>query len=374
MRALPVPVCGGEIDRLWNFINLQDTDRLMFLAWMLEALRPDTPYLIMELVGEQGSAKSSSQRCVLQLLNPTQVPLKAAPKQREDIFVAARNNAVVSFENLSSLSVEFQDALCTLATGGGFSTRLFFTNDEEAILEVKRPVILNGISQVITRQDLLDRALTFSLPTVDGKRRTEQELGAEFNDLLPKLLGGLLDLFVAVLATLPQVRIPQAELPRMADFALLGEALYQVQGKSQGAFLSEYLERRVDAVQRTIESSPVALVAIEWLKEHRKGYRGTVKGLFIALNSMMFDIERGEYWPKTPKGFADAFRRVAPSLRILGIDAQFLPKRQRDGYHCILVRNADAPQVPAETRGKEVHDIHPGTQAVDEIQDIQVEA
>jgi hypothetical protein len=46
-----------------------------------------------------------------------------------------------------------------LSTGGGFSTRTLYKNDEETIFSAKRPIIITGIGDVATRGDLLDRAL-----------------------------------------------------------------------------------------------------------------------------------------------------------------------------------------------------------------------
>ena len=57
-----------------------------------------------------------------------------------------QQRVVVSYENLSGLSAEEQDAMCTIATGGGFATRRFYTNGEEHVLQTKRPVMLNSIT------------------------------------------------------------------------------------------------------------------------------------------------------------------------------------------------------------------------------------
>ena len=60
-------------------------------------------------------------------------------------MIAATNGWVVALDNLSHLSTWLSDALCRLATGGGFSTRELYTHDEEKLFDAQRPVILNGI-------------------------------------------------------------------------------------------------------------------------------------------------------------------------------------------------------------------------------------
>jgi hypothetical protein len=71
------------------------------------------------------------------------------------------------------MSGKMQDALCIAATGGGAATRTLFTNDEETVLKVKRPVIINSIPRVITAQDLTDRALCIELPTIEYREELE---------------------------------------------------------------------------------------------------------------------------------------------------------------------------------------------------------
>jgi hypothetical protein len=104
--------------------------------------------------GSQGTAKSSTQAKIRQCLDPNAVDLRSAPKSVEDLFVSAGVNWLASFNNLSRLSSSTQDALCNLATGGGFAARTLFTNGDETLIEAKRPVILNGIVPTVTAQDL----------------------------------------------------------------------------------------------------------------------------------------------------------------------------------------------------------------------------
>ncbi len=322
MRPLPVPERGVTLDALWPLVNIPEADRLMVLAWMLECLRADTPHVVLELVGEQGSAKSSTQRALRRLLDPNQADLRAAPKSVEDVWIAARNSHLVSLENLSHLQPQYQDALCVLATGGGYSARTLYTNAEETIIELRKPIVLNGISVIVTAQDLLDRCLHIDLPTIQS-RELAGDMEARFEAAQPALLGALLDLFVKVLATLPSVSIAPEHRPRMADFAMLGEAVFKVHGKPAGAFLIRYNDMRKDGVLRTIDSSPVGAALAAYLADVTGGFNGTLSELLDRLDRYR---PHGEAWPRSPKGLGDALRRLAPALRLIGFECKSLPK------------------------------------------------
>ena len=81
-------------------------------------------------------------------------------------------------------------AFCRLATGGGFGTRQLYTDQEEVLFAAMRPAMLNGIADVATRPDLLDRSLVVELPLIpEERRRTEREIWAEFAEEHPRVLG-----------------------------------------------------------------------------------------------------------------------------------------------------------------------------------------
>ncbi len=319
MLALPMPVSGGEIDDLWEYLNISGTDRFLVLAWMLEAFRSETPFPVLALNGLQGCAKSSTHARIRMLIDPSGCNLRAAPKDVQDIYVGAGSNWIVSFENISRLSSQQQDALCTLATGGGFAARTLYTNDDESIINVKRPVIINSIPVVITAQDLTDRVINIELQRLEIYR-DEIEINAEFEAAKPKLFGALLDLFVKTSAKLPHVKLNKP--PRMADFARLGEAMTQAMGYEAGTFERIFKENRSESVSRAMEASPVA-VAIREMAENCMGnivFHGTVKQLFEELSGKQ---STHDGWPRSARGFGDAIRRQIPALDSIGISITY---------------------------------------------------
>lgn len=352
MRPLPEPVRGGDLDRLWRSVNVPEEARPLVLAWLLETLRPGTPYPVLEIIGEQGSGKSDTCERLRRLSDPNAINLRAAPKSIEDVFVAARNNGMVALNNLSHLTAPMQDALCTLATGGGFAGRTLFTNAEETVFETTRPVILNGIASLATAQDLVDRTLRVELPMImEDRRALASDLAEQFETDQPAILGGLLDLFADTLRELPKVRLDR--LPRMADFARLGEAMTTARGWP--SFVVCYAERRRQTVVMALEASPVAVAVMHYVERHPGGWNGTVQGLLDTLADFRKDAED---WPKSARGLSDALRRMASGLRVVGVEIAFNPIRQRDGFHVRVKQAAAGISAAASAASNHVHDVH----------------
>lgn len=327
-QALPIPQVGGDLSKLWEFVNIPEHDRLLVLAWMLEAFRAETPFPILALSGPQGSAKSSTGNKLRQLIDNNAVNLRSAPKSIEDVFVSAGCNWLACFENISHLSPAMQDALCTLATGGGYAARTLYTNKEESIIEAKRPVMINSIPNVITAQDAVDRTISIELPRIEY--REEAEINAAWEQEKPAIFGGLLDLFVKTLEQLPRVKLTNP--PRMADFTKLGEAMSQALGNQPGEFDLLYKANRAESVGRALESSPVAVAVCEMVDKHNGQsatvFHGTVNALLIELANHRHDAES---WPRSARGLGDILKRQAPALEAYGVQVITGNKPERIG-------------------------------------------
>ena len=195
-------------------------------------------------------------------------------------MVSANASWALSLDNLSRVEPWLSDALCRIATGGGFATRELYSDDDEVIFDAQRPVIINGIEEVATRSDLLDRALLLHLPPIPAdKRRNEKELWAAVNQAQPALLGALLDGLVCALANIDTVKVER--LPRMADFALWVAAAEPGLGWEPGSFLATYEQNRGQMHELAVEATPAGQALVELA---RQGFHGTAAELLQALN------------------------------------------------------------------------------------------
>jgi len=321
---LPAPVPGGRIDALLTFLNVRtDADFVLVVAWALAVLRDHGPYPVLVLSGEQGSAKSTFSKILRALLDPNTAGLRTLPRDDRDLFIAANNGHMLVFDNVSGLPAWISDTLCRLATGGGFAARRLYSDQSETLFNVMRPIILNGIEELVTRADLANRAVFLELkPIPEANRRPEAELWAAFEAERPKLFGVLLDAMVEGIKRLPETRV--AKLPRMADFALWATACETALWPA-GTFDSAYRDNLDEAVHDLIDADPVAAGIRELvsMQTERTGRTQNATTLLGALEQIVGEKgTRSKRWPEDARALSARLSRIAPNLRKIGIEIE----------------------------------------------------
>jgi hypothetical protein len=324
MRTLPVPVSSGKdqsaaISDLFSLINVADDDRLLVIAWLLSAMCPKGPYPILTLVAEAGSAKTTTAKALKRLISPYVAETRSRPKTVEDVYVAAQNDWILIYDNLSSIPVDISDAFCRLSTGGGYATRELYADLDEVATDQQQPLIINGISDIIKKGDLMSRALVVSCPEITQEKRVaESDWDVKFEEARPRIMGALLDILSAVLEELPNTRLDT--LPRMADFAKLGAALDKVLGIAGNpmSFTTRYNDSIAQGTMSVIEQSPVYRPLYKFMKHHAKVWTGTATALLEELRKHATDLERIDL-PTLNTKLSNAISEIAPNLRLASI-------------------------------------------------------
>jgi hypothetical protein len=324
MMSLPEPTRGGTLNELRKFINVKDdADWSLLLAWLVASLRPNLPIPLLALYGAQGSAKSTTARILTSLIDPSKAALRSEPRDERDLMIAARNRWCLTFDNLSHISNALSDALCRLATGGGLSTRELYSDNEETLFEALRPVIINGISDLATRGDLISRAIVLYLPTFEkGARRREADLWSEFEEARPTICGALFEAVSVALRRLATIHLD--DMPRMADFAAWSVAAEPALGIPEGAFLKAYADNRTTANTTALDDSPLPETIERLLNmQPEHSWKGTASELLEDLKRHASEsAQRSKAWPQAANALTNQLRRLDPSLRGIGVVVQ----------------------------------------------------
>ena len=352
MLPMPPPLPGGSIENMRPFLNLPPGDAgekiwRVIVSWLVMAFRPTGPYPVLSIHGPQGSAKSTAARLLKSLVDPNSSPLRAEAKDLRDLVIAAKNSWCIAFDNMTSLPQWLSDGLCRLATGGGFATRALYTDDEEALFEAMRPVILAGINPVAVSQDLVDRQVLVELQdfNTDDERREEEIIFREFEEARPRLLGALLDGVSMALRRLETLNITR--LPRMADFTKWATAAEAAWGWPRGAFLADYAENRAAQAAASVEADLVASTLANFMRD-RLSWQGSPTELLDVLTGLVPEekrklrIGKTYAWPQVAHVLTRRLRKAQVFLKQLGIKI--------DSYHS----NGRTVRVDREEGGKSV--------------------
>jgi len=318
VRALPIPEQGGQLKHLTRYVNVKPADMVLVYAWLVAAFRPRGPFPILALSSEQGAGKSTVTRVLRALVDPNAAAIRTLPREELDLLLSAKNGWVVALDNVSSIPPWLADAICRLATGGGFGARQRYTDDEETLFEAQRPAILNGIGELAARPDLGDRSLIVRLPTIpEDEREPESTFWADFEDDWPLLLGAVLDAVAGALSRIDATHLER--IPRMADFALWAQAAEQGLPVPPGSFMEAYADNRAGLTQAAVEDDPF-IAEVDAFARERGEWEGTASELLTAIKSRWGDnppAVRGV--PKAPNAVSNKLNRFMPALRAVGV-------------------------------------------------------
>lgn len=321
MLPLVEPEGGGNLGDLYRLLNMDDDAKKLAVGWSLMALAAKGPYPILMLNGEEGSAKSTQTKLLKNLIDPSVAPIRALPGEEDVLAVSARHNHVLAFDNASAISDEMCDALCRISTGASVTRRALYTNDEEHTIFAKNPVILNGISNLARRPDLVSRVLLVKLPPIsETERMTEEEFDDEWAKIAPSVLGVLLDALSCALKKLPETKLKRSS--RMPDFEQFVEAASSALEWQPGEFSEALRGMRTETDGILVRENDVAGAIVDFMSEVvSRRWQGTPSLLLELLSTRVTDAtRRSRDWPINATALGKRFDRVSSVLRRIGID------------------------------------------------------
>lgn len=312
MQPLPLPEAGGRIEDLKRHINVSAGDLPLAVGWLLSTFMPPAPYSLLVLNGEQGSAKTTTARLLRSVVDPHDTDLRAPFKSEDQLKAMLSQSMILAFDNLSGITPTQSDILCRLSTGVGISSRKLYTDGDEFTVKALKPVLINGISDLVTRSDLASRSIVLQLPRIpDGQRRTSEEVAKGFAAAHPRILGALLDGVSRALRD--RNRLEPMELPRMADFVLWCTAAEAAFGWGRGTIRAAFLNNQREAGRDIVDNDPIAPEIIAMV---------TQEGDFLGTSTELHRKLDGRMGPCPVKmgALGKHLTRITPALRDVGFD------------------------------------------------------
>ena len=319
------PERGGDFKDFLPFLNVSSEDeKILFLCTMPVRFISNVEQAIAYVYGPSGSGKTTLLKMTKDLIDPSVGGISIPVRKPEDILPLLGKTWVFCNDNISKISDEMSDFLCTLATGGESSRRKLYTNGEVYTSQVKNPAYLTGINVEASNSDLLSRTILFKTEAViDGQRLTGKELRDKFQEMKPKLIGGIFDTLSAAMRIKPT--LPQKTDFRMADFALWGAACAEVLGFGAVRFEQALKRAMKSRAYDAINSSNAGRILLDYLKQN-ESFEGTATELLNALKKFRLDSDQYDDYERianSPNGLSKKLRQLENSFLEIGIRIDF---------------------------------------------------
>lgn len=315
---------AGEFDqRLIDSVNFTDStlsrdeQRILLKLWILAlffgSIQPTK--IILLLLGEHGSGKTSALRRIQKFIFGPKADLLSIEKDKQDGFVATvTTDPLALFDNLDERIHWLPYALSRLATGVTFSRRvLYTTNDKAQFPGVSWLGITARTVDFMEHQpDLPDRTLVLELERLN-KKRPEGELIAEIAGHRNLMWSELLTELNAIVRQLREHPEPIRVNFRMADFAAFCLRVADSWGKRAEV---EAIFAKLEAAQADLvfEDDPIDKVLAIWFAAGSNAGREMSAGDLYGEWSYIAKMSRIA-WPfADSRGLARRLRQVRHAL------------------------------------------------------------
>jgi hypothetical protein len=322
------PSTNGNAWDVFQFLNVDEQHHLLVLIYIIACFIPDIPHPIFHPHGQHGSGKTTLCNVIKKLCDPSSVEAIITPRDAMQLIQILAHHHVCLFDNMSDLPTWMSDILAQACTGGGFSKRQLFTDDEDIIYQVKRCIGLNGINLLISRSDLMDRSILLHLERISpSKRKDERELWADFEKSKSGILGGIFNILSKAMKIYPNIR-PE-RLPRMADFARWGHAIASALGRNPSDFEKAY-QLNIERQNEEVIANNTLAQAVLQLMADKAEWRGTIKQAYQALFEIAKPDKADSSFPKVERTLKKGLNRIKTNLFDVGI-VFTIGERTKDG-------------------------------------------
>jgi hypothetical protein len=226
---------------------------------------------------------------------------------------------------MSAMTEEFSDALCRAVTGSVFQTRRLFTTNDVFAFKFTRPIILNGLNQIVAKGDMLDRCLVMQLERIkDENRKQPGALKADFKEAKPYILGAIFDTIIKAQAAYNKIQPDYST--RMTDYEHWGCAIAEALGYGQDKFKQALKDNAQLQHSHAIEANPVGQAIVAFMQD-KSDWSGTPSALYGLLEPIWFKLRLEK--PKDAPRLSKALNTLTPNLLAKGIKVTMTRGDQR---------------------------------------------
>lgn len=281
-------------ERLWKYLNLSESEKLLYTVYVVSCLFPKLTVPSITINGPRRSGKSTLSDILKRIIDPIKENKEIFPDSLDDLKVTLNKSYYVVFDNMSTLTKKQSDFLCSVVTGTSVVSRKKYQDSEAFIINLKKGLCMNGITQYVKRSDLAERMLFFSTQTIPNNVARENRLWEDFDEELPYILGGVFDLLSMGLR---DYRECQRKSPiRWGDFYRFAYCVAENMNHRGTEFEEVLLEIQGSEFDDVYEDNPLINLITEFIEDCQGEWESTPERLHKYLLDYMKSDEKYKYY------------------------------------------------------------------------------
>lgn len=306
-----------EMKRLFNF---DQKSIELFVIWLISCFVPNCTTPLLLLTGEQGTGKSTASEQIMSIVSPQGMNKCFMPTKTDDMVTLLANRYITVLDNANDLNKNSSDVLCQTITGGTYAKRELYSNGSLYSVPLQGIVVINGVENIVSKPDLLSRALVFNLKKLDGGRvMTDEQLRERFEKKKPYLLGKIFSVVSCLLADETPIENNDYVI-RLTAFQNLAIKVGKILFGKDSAYVKGLLKRnKAEADILAYESNPLALFVGDFMENQRQ-WTGSVQEFYKELKQ--YANERGMYsraFPQSDSSLSRSMNMLKTTLETVGI-------------------------------------------------------
>lgn len=301
------------VSELFELINIPQDSQLLIITWIIQSWLPQTPNVLLELVGERRCGKSTALSVLKRLIDNSNLGYtRTTPQTQKSVHTLAQQHILISLDQVDELNSKVQNCLLNLMNGDIIP--LFQKRQKHEInVYVKNSVILNSIDSVVTEPTLADSTITIELPPIANAQQLH--IG-ESNRYIHQALLAILGDVHATLNDYTESTYHSDKSPAMTTFCNIGCAVAKSLGFEESVFWQQFDDNQQSRFEIALEELPVAYAIRKYMQQESITTTDeTVGKLSEILLQCKPEWAKNSDWPATPRSFGDALRKAQPILK-----------------------------------------------------------
>ena len=335
-QAIPNTFDPEDLERLKIYINLTEKDWLLFTVYLISCFYPDIEHPIISVRGARGSGKSTILKILKSLIDPSSQQPGNLNQNMDSLQTLLGSCYYLPIDNLSKISARQSDIFCQAVTGGGYVKRELYTDKDIVTINFTALIAMNGILDVVHKDDLANRTVFFKTSPLTGDSRiVNNNMWNDFETEKPEILGAIFSILSKALTIYGEIDLP--EYHRLGDFEKLGYAIAESIGEGLGEEFLEALKRNEQAQMDAVyEGTPLVPIVINFMSSYERweGKMSTFyKMLFSHSRTEMDDEFEESDFPGNAASLGKQLVALVDVFANFGIDIE----KTRDSNNCSYV-------------------------------------